>query len=673
MKQQSIGEGRKRALSKALMVVGVLGCVVMGYAQRAQNRRPENPRATVLANAAPPKTIDRGPLPEQERQTPISVTLTLALPGRLEAEKLQQAIYTPGAPDYHHFLTAEQFVARFGPSDADVGKVAAALAEYGLAAERTTATTLKVTGMPADLERAFSTTLHRYEVAAHGHGPGYTFRAPASRPTLPAEISREVAAVIGLDNRPAAYSQVKTLPPAVRPAPPGTKPLRPGKTFGNLTVIDVANQYDVNPLYASGITGSGRTIGIMTLASFTPSDAFAYWAALGLTVNPNRITIVNVDGGPGAPSDASGSDETAIDVEQSGGLAPGANMIVYQAPNTGQGFIDIFAAAIEANQADSLSTSWGIAEPLQAVFNEPITGYGTTDFPTAAHELFLRASIQGQTVFVASGDSGAYYANQNLGCFGPYDPSVPGSCTLTLSVDYPASDPFITAAGGTTLGGHQYYCLNQACTPPHYEIEVPQESVWGWDYLVGVCQALGFDPVSCAFPTGSGGGVSVLFPVPPYQVGLSGIQTSQPGQNLYWQEPGVGLYSYALPAFYAGRNVPDVSLNADPQTGYVIYYTSDQTGFAAEPFWGGTSFVAPQLAGITALWDQYVGKRVGLLNPTLYNLAATGQAYGGSKAPLHQITTGDNWFYSGSKGYNLGAGLGTIDVANLAAILRSQF
>ena len=118
--------------------------------------------------------------------------------------------------------------------------------------------------------------------------------------------------------------------------------------------------------------------------------------------------------------------------------------------------------------------------------------------------------------------------------------------------------------------------------------------------------------------------------------------------------------------------MPDVSFNADPDTGYVIFYTSDQTGFGQFPFWGGTSFVAPQLNGVTMLLDQYVGKRVGFLNPTLYHLAAAGLAYGGSKAPLAQITAGDNWYYNGSKGYNLGAGLGTLDVFNFATYLRSQ-
>jgi subtilase family serine protease len=123
-----------------------------------------------------------------------------------------------------------------------------------------------------------------------------------------------------------------------------------------------------------------------------------------------------------------------------------------------------------------------------------------------------------------------------------------------------------------------------------------------------------------------------------------------------------------------GRNVPDISFDADSLTGYLVYYTSDVTGFGTNPYTGGTSVVAPQLAGVTALLDQYVGQRIGFLNPTLYGLAASGQAYsGGTNAPLNQITAGDNWFYSGSKGYNPGSGLGTLGVFNFAQYLRSQF
>jgi len=177
--------------------------------------------------ASAPVAMDRGPLAPRERHTPISVTMTLSLSKSDEAEKLLQAIYTPGAPEYHQFLTAEQFAARFGPSDADVAGVIVALAKYRLSAQRTTATTLKVTGMPADLERAFSVSLHSYEVAARDNQPGYRFRAPTSHPSIPGEISKTAKGVIGLDNRPVAHPLhktnplYKTNPSTVRPASTG--------------------------------------------------------------------------------------------------------------------------------------------------------------------------------------------------------------------------------------------------------------------------------------------------------------------------------------------------------------------------------------------------------------------------------------------------------------------
>jgi kumamolisin len=250
-------------------------------------------------------------------------------------------------------------------------------------------------------------------------------------------------------------------------------------------------------------------------------------------------------------------------------------------------------------------------------------------------------------------------------------------------VDYPASDTAITAAGGTTLAGKQAYCLNAACAVP-YVVDVPHESVWGWDYLEGLCSALGFpDPITCGiFPAGSGGGVSILFEEPFYQVGLSGIQRSQPRQIFQCAAPstgsgcagdGLGL-KYALPSNYPGRNVPDVSFNADPNTGYVVYYTSSVSGFGMEPFWGGTSFVAPQLNGVSALLGEYLGgSRVGLLNFPLYGLALGGQASPNRAAPMHAIAFGDNWFYAGRNGYNPAAGLGTLDVSNFAETLRDQF
>ncbi len=636
-------------------------------------------RALPYPNAATPAAIDLGEFTESDTM-PISITIVLSLPDLPAAESLLKSLYTPGDPQFHQFLTADQFVARFAPADADVAKVIAALAKYGLAAQQTTATTLKVTGLPTDMERAFSVSLHSYEVPAHENVAGYTFHAPLTSPTIPAEISASVAAVVGLDSRPSLRPLSVVVPPTLR-RPQSAKPSAAGNPLGYWTVTDFAKYYDVEPLYKRGVTGSGRTLGVMTFASFTQSDAFAYWSALGLSVSANRIQIVNVDGGPGEPSDASGSGETTIDVEQSGGIAPGANIIVYQGPNTNQGEVDVFAAAIDANSAESLAISWGFWEWFNNLENspvtDPITGK-TVGITQATHELLVRAAIQGQAVSAASGDGGAYEANNDLGCFGPYLPTQPYSCSLTLSVIYPGSDTAITAAGGTTLAGTQEYCLNAACTRPYYVIDIPHERVWGWDYLEGYCRALGYyNPITCGiFPLGSGGGVSVLFEEPSYQISLPGIQRSQPRQ--IW-EAGEGIASefevgqfYALPAYYPGRNLPDVSFNADPETGYIAYYTSEPSGvFGIDSFYGGTSFVDQQLNGVSALLGEYLhGRRIGLLNFPLYGLALSGKAYGKAGAPLHAIAYGDNWFYHGTDGYNPAAGLGTLDVWNFAQSLE---
>jgi kumamolisin len=655
----------KSGLLILLIVLGIPPTI------KAQTLRHE---ALPYPTAHTPRAIDRGALTAGEGTTPISVTIVLALPKLSEAEKLQQSLYTPGDPQYHQFLTADQFVTRFGPTSADIAKVIAGLTKYGLTVEQTTATTLKATGMPADMERAFSVSLHSFEVPAYDDVAGYRFHAPQNRATIPAEISAAVRAVVGLDNRPVMRPLYESTSLAMRTPPSGVPSTTTGNPFGYLTVTDFADYYDVDPLYQKGLTGDGRTMGILTFAAFKPSDVFAYWQAVGLKVNPNRIQVVNVDGGPGAPSDASGSLETTLDVEQSGGIAPGANIIVYQAPNFFANLVDVFAQATEDNKAESLGISWGVWEWLTNLENypviDPVTGQ-MVGASQAIHELLLRAAIQGQSVFAGSGDGGAYTANDNFGCFGPYSPSVANSCSLTLSVISPGGDSLITSAGGTTLPGLQEFCENTACTPPYYEIHIPHERVWGWDYLIGFCkQVLGLDPIACGiFPLGTGGGVSVTFFKPSYQFGIFGTQLSQPGQAFYLQPYGL---LDVLPPFYPGRNLPDVSFNADPDTGYVIYYTSSATGFALFPGYGGTSFVDQQLNGVTALLEQDLETRVGFLNPALYGLAETGQAYSGPRAPLHAIAYGDNWFYHGSNGYNPGAGLGTLDVANFAGFLRYQ-
>ncbi len=590
----------------------------------------------------------------------MTVIVALKLRNGNELEGLIQSTYDSGSSNFRQFLTPDQFSARFGPTADSVAQVTRHLQGAGLTVERTSITQLSVTGRMSVIEREFGVSLHMFEVPATADAATFRFRGPAGAAQVSAQIAGDVEAVVGLNNRPHLRPMIRRAPSTSRGnvLHPATAAPNTPDPPGEWTVADLAQYYDVLPLYQHGLSGKNRTIGIVTFAAFTPKDAFAYWASLGLHVDPHRIEIVNVDGGPGAPSDASGSDETTLDVEQSGGLAPGAKMIVYQAPNTDQGFVDVFAQAIGSNRADAISTSWGEWEEF-LVQGTQVSDPDAAGALRATHNLFIQAAIQGQSLSAASGDSGSYDAAE---IFPP-----PGFSNV-LAVDHPAADPYVLAAGGTTLPGKQLFTLNDGST---FTVNVAQERAWSWDYLNGLCASLGFDPISCGiFPVGGGGGVSVVYPVPFYQLGVPGLRSSEPQQVLtdLTQTPPQNLIR--LPAHFPGRNLPDISLNADPDTGYTIFYTSDVDGFGVLTFFGGTSFVAPQLAGITALLDQNSGGRVGLLNFALYALAQQGAGYSGGHAPLRDIRKGNNEFYNAGAGYDQASGLGVLDVANLADALR---
>jgi subtilase family serine protease len=620
---------------------------------------------TAFPSKSTPAPQDLGAI-ESPTRTLVSVTLPLKLRNTAAAETLLKSLSDPSSASFHQFLTPQAFRAQFGPAETDVAIAVANLATYGLTAERIGATTLKVTGSIVNMERAFQVSLHTYAVPAQGKAASYQFRAPTSAPKIPAELSAVVANVIGLSTRPKFFPHNLRVAPKLARVQGTAAPASNGgliNPVGSLTVADFSKYYNAAPLAAKKITGQGRTLAIVTLASFTKSDAFAYWQAVGLKVKSDRIKVANVDGGPGKPSDASGSDETTLDVEQSGGIAPGANIIVYQAPNTDQAFLDAFVKAIESNEADSISTSWGEWEWYDNLANGPVTDPytgKTVSSLRALHEVLLQAALQGQSVFAAAGDAGAYDAN---------DGQTPPDYSLALSVDNPASDSFITAAGGTTLAGPQSFEVPQGILT----VNIPHERVWSWDYLEPLCTDLGLDNIECGiFPVGGGGGVSFEFPLPFYQEGLSGIQKTEPYQAFVDEDSIPPQTLVDIPAHYAGRNVPDISFNADPDTGYVLYYTSD-SGFGLDTFYGGTSFVAPQLNGVVGLITEYVHGRVGLLNIPLYELAHQSGAYTGKHAPFNVIKYGNNDFYTGRDGYSPAVGIGTLDVANFADAIKKVY
>ncbi|RDS84604.1 peptidase S53 [Dyella monticola] len=609
--------------------------------------------------------VDAGAAPANQTA---QVTLILKLHNQAALEDYIRQTVTPGSAHYQQFLSTSQFAQQYGATNADIARVQSYLRAQGLSGEVLPShLAVRISGTVGQFNQLFQTSVHNY--VSHENGRG--FHKPAIHPQVPSAISDVVDVISGLSNEnlyrahhvsaPAfaalGAANAKTNALSAKGSSGASSNPTASGIPGEYTVGDVANFYDINPLYKRGVVGKGSTVAIVTLSNFYPSDATTYWSDIGLATKPNRITQVHVDGGGAIDG---GSGETSIDVEQSGGIAPYANIMVYDAPNTQSGYVDAFAQAVSDNVADSISTSWGGPEIFDfAALN--VNGASDTDTTDAGdlrafHAIFLEAAVQGQSLFAAAGDSGAYDTVRELGTG-----TGAGDFTAPLTVDAPASDPYITAAGGTTTP-YSYAFGNGPVA------SITQESVWGWDYIQNYFDTY-VQPINLFSSGGGGGGVSVYWHTPFYQLFTNGIRRSEPNQSLVYNDPSAGPTTLLkLPSHFAGRNVPDISLNADPETGYLYVSTVDGGLNSGE---GGTSFVAPQLNGISALLRQSTGHRIGLWNPQVYALQ---NIFGyGSFSAFRSIRAGDNWFYHGAPHYNPGAGIGALDVANLDVFLRSGF
>lgn len=602
---------------------------------------------TQTAMAAATAATDLGVAPDTDSK---DIMVTLALPDRAAAEAFVASTADPKSPNFHKFLKPEEFAARFGQSQAVIDRVTTNLATQGITVTKVYGNKLVLAahGTNARLAAAFNSPIHAFATESG------TFQKPVGRIAIPAVLQDVVTHVSGLSTEAIYHPHLRTVPAEatslqltseqIAAADPAAAPV--AGTPGTYSVMDLAKQNNITPLYNQGITGTGVTLGIMTFATFNPADVSAYWQWAGLTgaqSSASRITTINV----GTGQTANGADETTLDVEQSGGVAPGAKIRVYVAPNTDAGALALYTQAITENLCDTLSISWGEGE----VFYDPAVDLPPYD------ALFIQAAAQGTPITASSGDEASYDINaSNIFPYPNYN--------SILTVDYPSSSPYVVAAGGTTLP------VTLKLTKG--TIVNATERPWAWDYLrayITVNSGLAAYYAN-DYPVGGGGGVSVVYPVPAYQQGLAGVVTSSSGQTMFCFSsptkksgaiqctPGTEIVS--LPAGYAGRNTPDVSMNADPETGYALYYNSKWTlGY------GGTSFVAPQLNGIFALLTQKLGTRVGWPHPQLYSLFRT--LGHGPTSPFKAITSGDNLYYAASPNYNPAVGLGALDVGNLAA------
>lgn len=580
-------------------------------------------------------------------------------------------------------LSVAQFAQEYGQSQSNISALTSYLSKFDITSDvYADDVDVSTTGTAGEYDQALSVQQDQYHVPAFPARNGYMgvpaqyAYGPTTAPELPAQLASFVLAVFGLTN----YSPYTTnaIHANVTVSAADKKSSNACVALSGLpdacnTPASFEQNYGLTSL-ENNRPGQGQTLAIVTLAAVDPGAPQYFWQnILGMQPTGRTVTIENIDGGPGAPSDAAGTGESDLDVEQSGGIAPYANVIVYQAPNTDPGFADSFFTAASQNIAGSVSTSWAESETYLAAV--VAAGEETSAYVAGFDEAFLELAAQGQAAFDPAGDAGAYEASRDLG-------------TTNLSILTPGDSPYITAAGGTTLAWNGTVQgpagFPDASTPQ--TINVPQQRAWGWDYLWNAFATWGGTTLTSAAESnvvGGGGGFALDEATPSYQQGVSGTNSYQGVEYLTPTDYANILTTGTFIAptawnfnptpsvqrgYDTGRADPDLSADADPFTGYLLYEPSAAQSNAPllQGGWGGTSFVGPQFNGATAVIDSALGRRVGFWNPSIYRFATSGDS------PFTQLnqagTSNDNLFYTGNPGavFNEAVGLGVPNFAELA-------
>lgn len=346
-----------------------------------------------LTGHVPAATAGLQPMAALPASTRLNLAIGLPLRNQDDLGKLLADLYDPASPQYHKYLSTEEFTSRFGPSEQDYEAVAAFAQAHGLTVTSRHANRmlLDVSGSVGEIESALHLKLHLY---AHPD-EGRSFFAPDGEPSV--DLAVPLLHITGLDDyvlpHPASLHRV--------PHPLDAEPQTgsgPGGSYKG---------FDFRAAYAPGVTmnGAGQYVGLLQFDGYYPSDIYAYAASAGLSTN---VPLQNVllDGSTGAPG--GNNDEVALDIEMALSMAPGLSGIIIYEGTFGD---DILNRMAVDNVAKQLSASWT---------------YGNTANTTQIFQEFL---AQGQAYFNASGDSGAY----------------------TTSVPTPSDNPYVISVGGTTL------------------------------------------------------------------------------------------------------------------------------------------------------------------------------------------------------------------------------
>ena len=525
------------------------------------------------------------------------LTVTVLVPSRDPAglAAMAAAVSQPGGPERGHYLTPTQVGARYGGDPAGLNALSRHLRAEGLSvtAVATDQLSLRVSATAGTLERAFAVRLERQRVA------GRDYFANTSAALVPPGA----AGILGLDDLARAVPEPRTTASASH-LQAGSCPTDSTDNGGAYTPSQVASAYGFDALYGNGLSGAGQTIASFELADYSDADIAAYASCFG--GNTNGVSRILTDGG--API-GGGTSEASADIETLMGLDSGVNVLVYEGPDSAAGIYDNYAAIVDQDRASIIATSWGQCEPENS-----------SDFEQAENALFQQAAVQGQTIVAAAGDSGSE------DCYVQGIDNDP-----ELAVDDPASQPYVTGIGGTSL---------QSVSPR-------TETVWNGQAVGGA----------------GGGGISHVWPMPSYQI--ASVNSLSSGAFC-----GAGSGDC--------RQVPDVSGSADAAHGYLFYCEAGDCAGAGWSPVGGTSLASPLWAALVALSNQGCpAGPAGFLNPTLY-AGADGKLGPQFVGALNDITTGNNdllnryGLYPAGPGYDMASGLGTPNGPVLASELCAE-
>jgi pseudomonalisin len=582
----------------------VAGFVVLAMASEgfAQKSTPQNRIAgpivdsdvvTLMSNVHPLARAenDRGVIDSETRLERMVLVLEPSPTQQSELDALTEAQQEPNSGIYHQWLSPQEYGARFGVSSSDLAHITGWLASHGFAVEPVPAGRRLVlfSGTAQQVADTFHTEIHRYAVN------GATHIANSQDPQIPKALAPVVSGVLSLhDFRRASASH------------PARQVAKPENTQGGthyLFPADYATIYNLKPLYAAGKNGSGASIAIVGRSNINLSDVSSFRSTSGLIAN--QPTVILDGANPGLVS--GDQDESTLDVEWSGAVAPGAavKFVVAASTSTSDG-VDLSAQYIVNNKtATVMSTSYGSCEAYM--------GSGEMAF---YNSLWQQAASEGISSFVSSGDSGA------AGCNGG------GSSSGSMAgVNGLCSSPYSTCVGGTEFNeGSGNYWSSTNGTGGGSALSYIPEKVWNESASDGGSGLWS-----------SGGGVSEYFTQPTWQKGISGANSN-------------GM-----------RAVPDVALTAASHDGYLICEDGNWYVIA------GTSAASPSMAGIMSVVVQKQGGvGQGNANPTLYGmLTASSNPFHATPSGNNSVP-GVNGFTASGASYNLATGLGSVD-ANLLA------